>query len=59
MIWCIVIGLEENIITRFCKEKKEIPVHMLYHCEGVARPKFLALGLENSTAYKYIKKLLS
>ncbi|CAG9823164.1 unnamed protein product [Phaedon cochleariae] len=40
------IGLTEELLCRFCQEKEETAVHILCHCEGLSRLRFLTLSEE-------------
>lgn len=51
--------IAKNAIYRFSTKEEETPVHVLCHCEYMARTRFLVPGLENSTVHCYIKKPLS
>lgn len=48
----------KDAICRFCKEDEEIPVHVLWHCEDLARIRPLVLDIQNPIAHSYIKELL-
>ena len=47
------IGLTEELLCRFCQEEEETAVHILCHCEGLSRLRFLTLGEEKPGAQRY------
>ena len=54
-----LMGLAEDATCRFCQEEEETSVHVLCHCEGLARLRFQLLGEEKPRANSYTKEPLS
>lgn len=50
-----ILSLVEDTICRFCHEKEEILVHVLYYCDNLAKTNFLITMITNI----YIKEPLS
>lgn len=53
------LGLAEDTLCRFCMEEEETAVHVLCHCEGLSRLRFLILGEEKPRARSYTQEPLS
>ena len=46
-----------DALSRFCQEVKGTEIHMLNHCEGLAKMRLLQIGRENQAAKSTLGKL--
>lgn len=53
------IGLADQATCRFCRSEDETAIHILCHCDALARTRFQQMGYENPEAESYTTDSLS